>query len=338
MMQDKDTEPINKPEATQSDVLPPNQPSGRRKLGKRAVAAICAAVAVVLVGLAIGAYVSLQAWVNSPQKAFADALKNAFEEPALYTLSNGNDAPLAKLQTGDQIYSAEINNSGSKFTAIIDGSMLYLKTDNVSKLFEMATGTEPSPAVEGFVGPMLSSLSGKWFSFDLKTSMLQNTTTRQASCGVDSFNSLMADGANREALASAYVRNQFVDVKDLTKQGSDLTYKLTVDRVKLQGFLDGVQQTSFYQKLASCGEVDPKVFELPKSSTDWTATVVLTTDHKFKKIILGTAPKPVTVTVARTGLQHISAPRDATSLDSMFSGIFGSFLQGLPTSAAALPQ
>lgn len=315
------------PQNTEQVLTPVTEPATAPRRSRWVFWSVVAGVVVTL-GLTVAAVAAFTAWNNSSQKVLLDAAKYAMEHPGLYTYDGLNDK--ISIQTGDRVYKASIVSKDSRLDFVADSSAIYFKADDVSKLFSLATGSEVSSGLSDFMKPIFDKVKGKWVYIDLKTSVLKNDSTGKFSCFTDNLGKLMQDNRAREKVASVYVNHQFLTVIDKPSTGTDLNYDVLLDNTKLQAFMDGFQQSSFYLALTSCSSVKGGV--LPNlDKVEGSASITLTSDHKLKTIKLADKDGKTTTTIGATydGLKTIQIPKDATSIDDLFGNLFTGFTQNL---------
>jgi len=211
------------------------------------IAIIAVAVVCILLGASAAAYYVV---MNKPQNVLNTALVNEFSKGKVNSVNfEGNiDYKPKGSNTVSTTFTGASNNDGAftvsaKVDAVVttikvdlesaDGKSYYLRLgglDGVDKLLGMGGASEMAPAIAG--------INNQWL--EITQGMLKQLT------GTDTDVSTKLSDADRQKLADAYKKNQFLVVsktlKDENIKGkSSRHYQVTIDKTKLKNFAAAVK-------------------------------------------------------------------------------------------------
>lgn len=170
------------------------------------------------------------------------------------------------------------------FSAVIESEgAIYLKADNLSSAFDvfLSTMTDQlssesetelsqeeldtqnefiSSMIKSIYGQTIDSIDGKWLR--LAPSALDNPSSQESKCVVETIQKLQTDKAWINEVKQAYQKNNFLIVKEeVASNGGSRGFVIDADSEEVEQiasqFMESLKQTDFGKKIIEC---DPEAF------------------------------------------------------------------------------
>jgi hypothetical protein len=279
-----------------------------------------AVLSMVVVGISVATYL---AWQASPEKALLDAVEYSSKTPAEYRIVT-DDFTVSVSYDGE--HSAITGTYDSvKFNAIVDGSIIYIKSSTPKELVALFAPKEIVEKYQPTVDAIASRITDRWVSMSLDRVPLGNDSDASSiSCWISANAQLTTNKQAKKELASLYTNNRFlaIDKTAVTDKSNKFTVK--IDHAKLDEFMTNLKKSDFYGSLKSqCADTVQRLADMAQKHTDAAAEILLSkSKNALQKLTLGgVSDQPYSITARYGDVGKIVVPTDAITYESISNSI-----------------
>lgn len=300
-----------------TDNTAPPKPLYRRRWFQLSVAV----VGLLTIGGIVAAIMVFGVWKNSPERALLGAARHVAVAPGSYRVVT--DTLDVTIVSQDRRYGLSGTVNDMPIEAVLYGGMLYARSSQPEKLYELFVGTarQPNQQLQAIIQAVAPALKDKWVMINLNNVTGQSQQLRGAQCAAQLRNSLASPAAWGQ-LQSVYMSHRFIQSVD--RQGEDSAYSMTIDGEKLAGFWSAVQQSGFFRALIECED-------MPKSIGTQSLQAKVSIKEVDSQFMLQSAvfsmkgKELATVTAEYAEVPAIETPKDSTSIDQLVVRILQMF-------------
>lgn len=270
-------------------------------------------VGVLLLGLAFVAMWLGSSVLVKPDDVLLDAMEHALKTPGTYRVTSSVANGSLTVTRDSMSWSGSIG--AVNVDAILTGDALYAKSPTPDGLYAMVGGgsAELGSAIRALAG----TVSNQWIKIDLHKNQLGPQMTRTLQC-ISGQKTVLQDHEDaRRQWRDALGNTSFWIVRKSTDSTATTAYQLLMDAKARTEFLSGLQQTQYYQSVATCADS----LDLSRIAADkWlNATVTLSQPaHVIQSVVvdLGTGGK-MTITPNYQTPNQVVVPADAMTIDQL---------------------
>lgn len=277
-----------------------------------------AVIAMAVVGIAVAAQL---AWQASPEKLLLDALDYSSKTPATYTVTAKDIAATASYDGTRS--SIKGTYKAVRFTAVVDGPMLYVKSSTPAELVKLFVPKNLPAEAKPAIDSITTIITNRWVSMPIDGVKLADTAaTQDSSCATSAKSQFMTNEEAPKELAKLYENNRFLAIDKTNESDKSVAYKLGMDVGRYNAFMTALVGSKFYGSLKSqCAQLVQTLKGLNDNGI--TADVQLSrAKHALQTLTVnGLETEPIKVTTTYGNVGTIVTPTDVISYDSISNSI-----------------